>query len=744
MKLPVNLAYYWKTLLAVPGQESGFTDAGNKLFNDLFYDITNYYANLDLLSCNFNEKHLYRIVTFRWYPGFNDLKTYQKTYLEDNGFVIPDDPFLGTFKANTDGKHIAALADSLYDPSFHLKNELSYRIKDYEIYLKFNIVDSEHSPQRISEKFVTPWGDTLDIFSVNLIASEIALEQSPFWDNFASLVYHKQIEDTETEIEYRQKILGLTYMSYRGLTSKSLNTTVNVVLGLPVLLHSNEEIMHIEADKLTTDKDTYDLDPLLGPLKSNIQVGHKYEKFTALYDIIRVEDAVNSPNWADQVRLPRWMYQSSYGYHEKMDLSREISLEYQAPGYEGENEIRFDTPGMEPFMDPEDPRELKVKSVTYYLWHAQLKNSICRILVDLSKIGSSNFADISVIDSVLPIWTAYMTTGELEVSDELVPLVYEETLDLSVIWLDSSMHFGSEGDIIEAASGPNVEGVIEHIQYNRVVYKPTVGSFLVGDDIQIRDKEHINGNITELQTRFDHGSVEERGGLGVILGSPNVRTDHVSHVDMQGFSPEFYNEDTVVPVAGANNFPPTTFGAQMIDPYLSEAGTGFAFKDHPSWLDGGIILASDGRLLGPKTAIVGTSLLTPAAVDTMTLQVELSGSPIDQTIVFEDGSDILSVRIMDTSVRVERSFTGEVNTFAIPDISPNNLEVCLDVYVNESSGFIEWRVQSFNGGVRTSIGTYTTGGTEDPLNFYSVMGVLTSTNSVEKIWVNGTAIRGEF
>ena len=124
MKLPINLPFLWKVILNTPGEESGFVDAGNKLLNDIFYDLSNYYANLDVESCNLFRKHLTRIVTFRYYEDYDTLTTSQQAYLYDNGFIVPDDTTLGTYKAAFAGKSVASLSDSLYEPDFYIKNNL--------------------------------------------------------------------------------------------------------------------------------------------------------------------------------------------------------------------------------------------------------------------------------------------------------------------------------------------------------------------------------------------------------------------------------------------------------------------------------------------------------------------------------------------------------------------------------------------------------------------------------------------
>jgi len=748
MYLPVNLAFYWKTLLAVPGAESGFTDAGNKLFNDLFYDITSYYANIDITTCKFHEEHLYRVMTLRWFPQFSELRDYQKTYLEDQGFLIPDDPFLETFKMRTQGHSIAAIADSMYEPSFHLKRDISYTLKDGVLSFDFNIFEGEHAVQIINESYATPWGEIIPIESVNLIATEVALEESPFWNNFAALVYNKRIEDTETELEYRTKILSLTYMAYKGLTPKALNTTMNVLFSLPVTIHSFEKVQEITSTYLKTDKEKYTLDPNLGALRDDIRVGNTYPKFTALYDIITVVDASTDPEWVDQLVLPQWMYHSTIDAHKRMDLTTEIPLTFgSAPG---NAEIRYDTPGMEPYADPDDPTSFKVKTITSYIWHAQLKNAISQIVLNLNKIGHK-LPDFSFLEEVLPIWTSYLVTGKLNVSSELIPINYADTAGMSRVTSSMEMNLCKPGDIL-VASLNGVEtgsGEIINVHYKDIVYKPLGGTFAIGGSLSVPTNDRVTGEITAYSPRFDHGSFEERSLLGIAAGEPSFRIGHLTLLNVEGFDPIFWEKDTCHTLTDASNFPPATFGSSLIDPYLS---SGFSYKNSPSIQEGATVLTSDSPNppVGSRPATEVSSVHPGLVLSSESLGFTygyIPGAANDHTWTFREGfTNVIRIQFQAGEVSIDYVGTGTTNVFTLTGTYGVDTQVSLVCYVDAADNNIKWRLYTRDSSGTVQTGTWDTGISAGAPRYFDTLLMSAGTTSREttKMLLDGTVHRGSF
>lgn len=312
--LPVNIPYFWKFLLAVPSKESGFVDSGNKLLNDLFHDITNYFLDRDIRTCNMFQKHLYRLVSFRYYNDFNSLEDWKKEELKENGFIYPSDgstpgiEYQYNFVDNIP-RTIGVFADSFYKPKTEIRIDVNFELNSNgNMNFLFNPVEGDDSFIWTRTSYNTSWGDTINIMQCNLIAMNIELYESPLWENYGCLVYSREYDETlETEQEYRQKIVGLFLLYYNGMKINVLNAAVNTMLGLPVFLYEHEIIKDIIGNEIITDKTTYTYDSTL-PLKDNIVIGARVRQFDTIHNIVEIKDSYIDPDWVNGKRIPDFLF----------------------------------------------------------------------------------------------------------------------------------------------------------------------------------------------------------------------------------------------------------------------------------------------------------------------------------------------------------------------------------------------------------------------------------------------------
>ena len=592
MNLPINLPFLWKVVLNTPGEESGFIDAGNKLLNDLFYDLTSYYANLDIESCNLFKKHLTRIVTFRYYPDYDSLTPAQQAYLYDNGFVVPDDSVLGTYKAYVSGKAIAALSDSFYEPDFYIKNNLGFEVDNGVITFDFNIFDNEDGVSYNNENYVTAWGELISIRTVRLFASESTLEESPLWNNFGGLVYSREIEETETEEEYRSKIIGLFYLFYRGMTQNTLNTSLNVAFGFPVFLNNNEKILEISTTTITTDQGTYTIDSNYS-LNPDLEVGRTYPKFTPIHNVITITDYETDPTWIQGKILPWYMYYNSDVSSRIVDLTTTYPFTYTGSAT---SRLRYDTWGVHPFWD-DTTSSVRTYHYTYYVWEQFFKNTLFSIDLKLNDFNLDDIVEMEIFDSVLPIWSAYILTGELEIEDEL--LINEPnnpgSLEEDPVYLGASVTagFGSSSYFADT----------------------TVKTFAPTAWTSDRELPNTFTNVGATVTSVNHGLVE-----GDTVKLPTGFFGGMEYLRV--VAPVAANTFTVTPVPFANVGPATgyetfdsmgdynravpaiaiptfKFNAMAVDPYW-HAGAGlpnWIESQRPGMLDGAHVMTSDKSLL---------------------------------------------------------------------------------------------------------------------------------------------------
>ncbi len=311
--LPVNLPYFWKFMLGVPSKESGFVDAGNKLVDDLFHDITNYYLDKDIRTCNMFQKHLYRLIKFRYYSGFPTLTATRQTELKTLGFIYPNTD--GTpgidYKYNfTDyePRTIGVIADSFYNPTIMVKQDVNFELDNGTMTFLFNPVEGDASFFWTSNTYTTSWGETIAIQECNLIAMNLEMWESPLWEDYGCLVYSSEYDPTsETEQEYRQKIIGLFLLFYNGMKINVLNAAVNTMLGLPVFLYEHELIKLITSTEIITDKSTYVYDITI-PLHPKVVKGQVMNQFDTVHNVVEITDHVTDLDWINGKSLPDFLF----------------------------------------------------------------------------------------------------------------------------------------------------------------------------------------------------------------------------------------------------------------------------------------------------------------------------------------------------------------------------------------------------------------------------------------------------
>lgn len=458
IKIPVNLPYYWKVVLKIASGESGFVDAGNNLLNDLFFDIFSFYQNCDIMTSQVFRKFNHRIMKIQYFLSSDNQNITITDDLYGAGFCVDDTTAGFKLKLNTGTKKIASLADSFYMPQFIISEGTEYTT-DSDGVTRFHtniFVDDVTQPSVITpwqfENYITPSGLLVRVRTAYLLATDVSMKDSPLYNNYGALVYDREIIDSETEFEYRNKILGLFYLMYSGMTYSALNAAVNVMCGYPVTLHNNETVMDIDtthnlikteyrdvSGSLHTEE--YTLIPSM-PLADTIKVGYMYAKFTPLYGVITVQDSNTDPDWAHDQVLPEELYKTDYTAHKKIDLTTTLPLVYQdsvsLDPVTGDPYIRYDTPGMVPFNVG---GTLSVYTWTYYIWNHFLKNALCKITIttDTSAKNMTDVLSMEFLDSVLPIWLYYivdqvvMHVDDIDTQTEDSPGYIEDSIEVTSV-----------------------------------------------------------------------------------------------------------------------------------------------------------------------------------------------------------------------------------------------------------------------------------------------------------------------
>jgi hypothetical protein len=379
IRVPVNVPYFWKMVKKATNEITGVVDAGNLCAQDIFNDLTQYYLNLNLSTAKVAHESLFRVVELRWYPETETLSRERQEALIDAGFLVDhskltdyyNQPIVfgavpGFYKMKSDVQDVQYLVDDLYNPVMTLQKDINFTIEPFNyLVLHENPFEADVSLEYKEYFYQAPWGEAIRIRSCRVLALSVKLGTSPVWENYGCLVYTRNIDvDIETEVEYRNKILGLFLMFYKGMTQTSLNAALNVILGLPITLSVDELVTSTYIDGITgyrivnTDKNVYSLD-VAYPLNPLIVPGKVLPEYTPLHGVVEILEAKDIEDkyyevtddmpWLHNITLPTSLYDAPVNSVDFLTTNRlkfyDVDNLSEVPVSE---RLCYDTPGVEP------------------------------------------------------------------------------------------------------------------------------------------------------------------------------------------------------------------------------------------------------------------------------------------------------------------------------------------------------------------------------------------------------------
>ena len=444
---PVNVPYYWKVVLRAPSDVSAFVNASNEAYEDLFYDITNFYYNANLGSAQAFRRHLVRMLTVKTLP----LETYAalpsdeyRKHFKDAGFLVPhnfvtaSDPKYPSYLAGSYSQHdmnaettgIVSLTDSPDHPMVSFKEDIDFTVTEGAItFVTYPFAPvSGRTPPYWQESYTAPWGDTYTVNVIRFLANEVALTESPLYDGFGGLVYNQAPTVDDDEAVYRNKILGLFLLFYRGATPHAVDACLNLLLGMPVTLHQNEVVFDIrpayfpdgspdpDHQEVRTDRESYIARTDI-PLNEQVVIGNTLPKFSPLNAAVEVHMNTDAHNWINGVTLPtRYLcvMNLATGSEDAVTIDTDTLIKQQ---YSSEADLDgalgrvvalgYDTPRQEALASP-GAINPDVHTRNKYLWDALFSQVVFKIkfnvVVDLEIIS---FVD-TILHDVMPIWTTYL------------------------------------------------------------------------------------------------------------------------------------------------------------------------------------------------------------------------------------------------------------------------------------------------------------------------------------------------
>ena len=304
-KLPVNTPFYWSVIKSSFDKESAFVSAGNLLLNDILESIIAEQDSIDPRTAGITSPVSMRFATIGRLKNVDvesELLDIDREYLIKNSILMKHyedisgvPTFLGSFDLFCeDTRSISKITDRYYAPDTILINGIDYMCTTQQIRFDVDPITALLSAEESS--ITCPSSKSYEVTYGSYIFQQVEKKDGPLYRDFGTLVYHRDINDIETELEYRRKIVGLMLAYYHGSTLVAIEAAANTLLGLPVTLYDNEVIVSvaetIPTTVVRTDKETYVLDNTLPINREILQQGASLKAYTPFHQIVTIEKGV--------------------------------------------------------------------------------------------------------------------------------------------------------------------------------------------------------------------------------------------------------------------------------------------------------------------------------------------------------------------------------------------------------------------------------------------------------------------
>jgi len=345
--VPVNTPFYWSVIKYAFDKEAAFVEAGNLLMNDILEGIIAEQASINPQLADITSPAAVRFVSVRRLVNINDEDTLlpvDREYLiERNVLMKHYEPvggfstFLGSFDLfYEDTKYVSKVTDRYFAPEVLLIKDINYAC--FTDYMRFDVDPIESIKGAAHSDIVCPSGKTYSVLTGSFLFQGIEFKEGPLYRDYGTLVYYRDINDIEPEIEYRRKIVGLMLTYYHGTTKVALEASINTIIGLPITLYEGETIVSITPGpthtEVRTDRETYILDNTIPFNNGILLLGATLPVYTPFHSVVTIEEGVPPATFSEHlVRInpysPVSTTVSASVYTPTLNVTGEVPLHYK-------------------------------------------------------------------------------------------------------------------------------------------------------------------------------------------------------------------------------------------------------------------------------------------------------------------------------------------------------------------------------------------------------------------------------